>query len=80
MTMAKNEGKGNELLTLREAARELGLSYDATLRWAQRGELKARRTAERGMWVLTRADLEHFRAWWKKNQHAQWGQLATPTR
>ena len=64
----------DELLSLGEAAKELGLAYDNALRWVQRGQLKAERVS--GRYVVRRADLDEFREWWSANPNVQRGRLS----
>ena len=60
---------GDNLLSLQEAATDLGLSYDALLRWRQRGDLKASKVG--AQYVVRRDDLEEFRTWYEAHPRAQ---------
>jgi len=62
-------GEDASLLSLQEAADDLGISYDAALRWTQRGELKAAMVGSR--YVVRRDDLETFRTWWQEHPRVQ---------
>ena len=65
----------DELLSLGDAAKVLGLAYDNALRWVQRGKLKAQRVGTR--YVVRREDLEAFRVWWDANPHVQRGRQSS---
>ena len=69
-----SKSDGREVLTLAEAAEELGLSYRSTHGWVQRGELRAERTG--GTWLISRADLADFKERWSQNPHAQGGVIS----
>lgn len=72
--MAKTtRDKRRDVLTLSEAAAELGLSYPRTLTWIQRGELEATRAGK--TWLITRRALGRFRVWWEGNPNVQAGRL-----
>ena len=61
-------------LTLKEAAQELGLSYENALRWVARGRLKTRRAGN--LHLVERDDMEEFRTWWEQNPHVQKGRAS----
>ncbi len=65
--MADNHDR--ELLSLTEAARELGLSWQATHRWIRYGNLRAERVGN--FYVIRRTALEAFREWWRANPHVR---------
>jgi len=70
--MARDDGTGTtepKLLTLKEAGESLGLSYENTLRWVQRGHLKASKVGRD--YVVTTTDLDAFRATWEANPRVQ---------
>ena len=70
--MARKDGKDMaepKLLSLPEAAESLGLSYENTLRWVQRGRLKATKIGRD--YVVTETDLGEFRSWWEANPRVQ---------
>lgn len=71
MVEAKSDqlGDGDNLLSLPQAATELGISYEATLRWVRQDELKASMVG--GRYLVQRADLEAFRTWWKAHPRVQ---------
>lgn len=72
--MAKaTQEKRRDVLTLSEAAAELGLSYPRTLTWIQRGELEATRAGK--TWLITRDALDRFRVQWEGNRYVRAGRL-----
>jgi len=62
-------GGGDNLLSLPQAAKELGISYEATLRWVRQGELQASMVG--GRYLIHLADLEAFRTWWRAHPRVQ---------
>lgn len=71
MVEAKSDqiGDGDNLLSLPQAAKELRISYEASLRWVRQGELKASMVG--GRYLVHKADLEAFRTWWLAHPRVQ---------
>jgi len=58
--------KGRELLTITEAAKELGVLPDSLRQAVLRGAVQAERAG--GIWLVTRAEIERYRLIRKPNR------------
>jgi excisionase family DNA binding protein len=59
------------VLTVDEAAAELGIAPRNLRTWILRGRLKARKVGP--VWLIDRGDLATFSAWWKAHPRAMVG-------
>lgn len=62
------------MLSVDEAAAELGIAPRNLRTWILRGRLKARKMGP--IWVIDRPDLQAFAAWWKGHPRAIAGKRA----
>lgn len=58
------------VMSLKDAADQLGLSYRRALDWVQKGQLKTTRLGA-GQHMVSPEDLETFRVWWTEQGHAK---------
>lgn len=58
-----------QLFSPSSAAKELGISKQAVLKWCRTGRLRSQRVGNTN--VIKRADLERFRRWYKEHEPAQ---------
>jgi len=60
VALLQRERDGEALLSVREAARELGVAIETVQKYCRQGHLPARRLRGTGPWRIRRRDLQGF--------------------